>query len=306
MPPIGIFGRVRAVDWGWGSVGAGLTLSREHDSYDETIGSHDISWWWNPAYRATASLGVEVYTDGLSLRLEGGLGYLLNTPQCSDFVASPESLVAGPCDSPRFSATVRDESSHGRVIPSLTATIGYRLPWPGHAAEVAPVSYGYKDPDRAGRLSRWSTLGAAAAGAVLVAAGIATNDGKLGTAGGGVMALGLAYGPSVGYVYAGEPIRGLGMGTLRALGLVVGTFAIGAGITPYDSDHPSSPDHPAPMALGACLIAASIASTIYDVVRAPNAARRTNESNALVDVALVPTVGATTSSPAGAALVGRF
>jgi hypothetical protein len=59
--------------------------------------------------------------------------------------------------------------------------------------------------------------------------------------------------------------------------------------------------------IGLLLVGAVAASAFYDIVTAPNAARRTNASHGLSNVALVPVVvpgGVATSH--GLALAGRF
>jgi hypothetical protein len=59
LPPVGLFGRVRLLRWGWGSLGLGAALSREHVSYQQFVGQDWSSWTWNPAYRATGTVGAE-------------------------------------------------------------------------------------------------------------------------------------------------------------------------------------------------------------------------------------------------------
>jgi hypothetical protein len=306
--PIGIFGRLRMVSWGWGSLGAGLALSRERHSHGTTIDSHYISWWWTPAYRATGTLGLELAYGGLSLRFDGGIGYMLNGPQCSDWIYNSDQSVRGACDSPQFSDTVRTQSQDGRVARSLTATVGFRLPRPGHSVPVSGSAASlYKDPQRARRLSLWSTLAPLAGGIVVIGAGLASGAPPVGVAGAAAVVFGLAYGPSIGYIYAEEPGRGLGLGTLRALGLVLGTVALATGAISYESEYPSTSDHTGLQLLGLGTIIACLVSTFYDIAKAPAAAGRTNARHGLTELSVVPIVGARSQvAHGGLALFARF
>src|SRR5664279_2469807 len=83
LPPLGFFGRVRLLRYSWGALGAGMALSREHDSEVERVGQGSASWSWNPAYRLTSTLGAELTHRGWSLRLDAGIGFLLNQPECT-------------------------------------------------------------------------------------------------------------------------------------------------------------------------------------------------------------------------------
>ena len=77
LPPLGLFGRARLLRWGWGSLGVGAALSRDHYSSDQ---GDDGVWYWNPSYRATGTAAAEL-TNRRSVidlsrraRRRGGLG----------------------------------------------------------------------------------------------------------------------------------------------------------------------------------------------------------------------------------------
>jgi hypothetical protein len=184
----------------------------------------------------------------------------------------------------------------------------------GHpeAAPEASSLEDYRSPVVAGRLSTWFTLGPLLGGLTLVMA--SANSSRTGTPyaailGGASIAFGLTLGPSVGYAYSGEHLRGWGAGVLRLVGLTVGTVALVSAwvediICKEDCSHK---DTSGPVFLGLMLVTASVISAIYDVAKAPDAARRSNARNGLSDLNLVPVVAA--SGPAalrGLALAGRF
>jgi len=171
----------------------------------------------------------------------------------------------------------------------------------------------YRSPAVARRLSGWFTVGPLLGGLSLIATAVYNDnsswDPALFIAGSASMALGLTLGPSVGYAYAGEHLRGWGVGVLRLAGLTVGSFALAyaALANAFCSDYCSPKDTSVPALLGATLVGASLFSAIYDVTNAPEAARRSNARRGLSDLNLVPVVAA--SGPAafrGLALAGRF
>jgi hypothetical protein len=304
MPPVGFFGRARLLRWGWGSLGVGGTLSRGHDYHEQAVGQ---SWTFGSSshsYRATGTLGAEFAHRGWSLRLDAGIGYLLNDPQCAH--SEVGNFFRGSCDSPQIPAAVQTAGEHARVIPSLTATIGYHLTmpgWPGSpSADVAP---GYKSPEKALRLSFWSTLPLALAGTMMLGLSVADgNNISLALAGAGSLALGLSFGPSIGYAYSNEPLRAWGLGTVRLVGIVAGTLAIVSGLVVDEDTHK---DDPTSQALGVCLIGAAFASAIYDIAAAPKAARRANGRHGLTNLSLAPVAIPSRGSPSpGLSLMGQF
>ena len=305
LPPLGFFGRVRLLRWGRGSLGVGLALSREHVHYNQFVGQNWSYWGWTPAYRATGTLSAEFALQAWSLRLDAGIGYLLNGAECTQLDALGNN-VNGNCDSPQIPSDLRKASQDSRLIPSLTATIGYHFPapsWPSsHPIEVAP---GYRSPSTAMHLSLWSTLVPALAGSFVLGLGVArSNDTGLVIGGFASLALAVSFGPSVGYAYADEPLRGWGFGALRLIGIGLGILEVFSGMTVSEQ---TSKDDPATQALGFCLISVAMVSAIHDVIAAPDAARRTNARNGLTNVSLVPVAIPGRGSPSpGVSLMGQF
>jgi len=296
LPPMGIFGRARLLRWDWGALVVGTVLSREHDHGEQMVGQDLAFWDWNPGYRATVSLGAEFAHRGWSLRFDAGIGYLLNAPHC---------YGDRDCDSPQIPSAVQTASQHSRVIPSLTATLGYGFELPAlihsHTAEVPP---GYKFPDTALSLSFWSTLIPVLAGTAMLLPTLTHSNDRLALSGAALLALGLSFGPSIGYAYSEEHLRAWGLGALRLAGNLAGVAAIFAGGAVSEQ---TSKNDPGEMALGVCVIGAVVVSAIYDIATAPNAARRTNARHGLTNLGLapMPIPGRSATSP-GLALVGQF
>ena len=285
LPPLGLFGRARLLRWGWGSLGVGAALSRDHYSSDR---SEDV-WYWNPSYRATGTAAAELTNRRWSLRFEAGLGYLLNSySEHGAYYGSPSS-----------------DSSPGRLVPSLTATVGYRFGVSDAYLESAAGEFTYKSPSTAFRLSALSTLVPVLVGATMLAF---AHDDTVAVGGLVTLGLGLGLGPSIGYAYAGENLRGWGLGLLRAAAIGVGSAAIiGAGISSSCDECTESSSASEAETLGVVLITAALVSAVYDVVTAPNAARRANTRHGLTNLSLVPVPipGRASTSP-GLSLIGQF
>jgi hypothetical protein len=304
LPPLGVFGRARLLHWGWGTLGIGVALSREHDARTRVAGQSSAVWDWNPAYRATSSLGAELTHRGWSLRLDAGIGYLLNEPQCHGW-DDAGSRFDGRCDSPPVPSDVHTASEHSRWIPSLTASIGHDFALPAlrhsHAADMPP---GYKYPDTALSLSFWSTLLPMLAGTLMILPTLTHSNDRLAVGGAALVGLGLAFGPSIGYAYADEQLRAWGMGGVRLTGGALGLALLISGLMVSEQ---TSKDDPGRQALGACLIGAVVVSAIYDIATVPNAARRTNSKRGVTNLGLapMPIPGRSANTP-GLVLVGRF
>lgn len=171
----------------------------------------------------------------------------------------------------------------------------------------------YRSPAVARRLSMWFTLGPLLGGLTMVVAAANNSNSSwapgVAIVGGGGMAFGLTLGPSVGYSYSGEHLRGWGVGVLRLVGLAVGTAAlVDAALENAFCDESCVPkDTGGTAVLGATLVLASLISAVYDITHASDAARRSNVKHGLSDLNLVPV--AAPSGPAafrGLALAGRF
>lgn len=286
LPPLGLFGRARVLRWGWGSLGVGAALSRDHYSIDQT---DDGIWYWNPSYRATGTAAAELTNRRWSLRFEAGLGYLLNS-----YSECRPAFVLAACS-----------SSPGRLVPSLTATVGYRFGVSDTYLESTAGEFTYKSPSTAFRLSALSTLVPVLVGATML--GFAHDD-TVAVGGFVTLGLGLSLGPTIGYAYAGENLRGWGLGLLRAAAVGVGSVAIFvAGIDSSCDDCTQSSSASEAETLGVVLITAALVSAVYDVVTAPNAARRANTRHGLTNLSLVPVPipGRASTSP-GLSLIGQF
>jgi hypothetical protein len=183
--------------------------------------------------------------------------------------------------------------------------------------QAAGGEFEYKSPGMALSLSLLSTLVPMAVGTIMVsqAHNLHTHLGHTSLAYAGVagLALGLSFGPSIGYAYFGAHFRGWGMGLLRLAGIGVGSAAI---IAAVDSAMCKNEDGYAScnkgdasgwVLLGAVSLFAVVVSAVYDIATAPRAARRANEQHGLTNLSLVPVPipGRSSTSP-GLALVGQF
>ena len=124
------------------------------------------------------------------------MGYLLNAPHCrydNDFV------YAEGCASPDLPAPYRFQVQPGRVLPSVTASLGYSF-----GPEAPARTPTFKSPATAFWLSFTATVAPLATGVgMLVFSPKKRSDAYSLTAPGAIGA-GLAIGPSVGHAYAGE------------------------------------------------------------------------------------------------------
>jgi len=176
---------------------------------------------------------------------------------------------------------------------------------------AAGREFEYKSPSAAFNLSLFSTLVPMAVGTIMVSQ--ARNNDSLAVAGAAGLALGLSFGPTIGYAYSGEQLRGWGVGALRLLGVGVGSAAMFAAFLSSicDDDDSSgcskSGDAGTWALLGAVSLTAVAVSAVYDIATAPRAARRANEQHGLTNLSLIPVPipGRLSTSP-GLALVGQF
>jgi len=153
-------------------------------------------------------------------------------------------------------------------------------------------------------------VGTTAAGFALFAIGVhGGREGSPGMATLGVLSA--IIGPSAGHIYAGETGHAVGMTVVRGAGLIA--FAVGAiGMTSTTvadcidcaptHAHDDKASSERLMWIGGV---AFVASTIYDIVDAPRAARRRNDKTKLVTFA--PTVvGTSTGIVPAVGINGRF
>jgi hypothetical protein len=113
---------------------------------------------------------------------------------------------------------------------------------------------------------------------------------------------GLALGPSLGHLYAGEVGRAVGMTALRA-GLLTGAFYLFLGGVLGDTGHPGEL-----FAGTAVLLAATAGLALYDIIDAPRAAERSNRRSGLQLLGVAPVVArdAAGGTMGGLAVAARF
>jgi hypothetical protein len=164
----------------------------------------------------------------------------------------------------------------------------------------------YRSPTMARRLSGWFTLGPVLGGlTMVVVAAQGDHNTPIFIAGLSNVVFGLTLGPSVGYAYSGEHGRGWGIGALRLIALVAGTLGVvAASFCIMDCQ---DKDTTGPAVFEVTLLAGIVSSAIYDIVKAPDAARRSNVRHSLTNLSLVPVVAPSGPAPHhGLALAGRF
>lgn len=308
LPALGVFGRARLLHLGPIWLGATATFSRVHVEADRTYqrppagayATDDVHWSWEPGYRASAALAAEFAGEQWSLRVEGGLGYLLNQPRCS--FDNGAAVAYGSCEDPAFPAAYRFAVQPGRLMPSVTAAIGYRFGAAPSASPSAPL----RSPRIAFALSLLSTMAPVVAGLSMIEYG----HGQTQSYGVAALAAGLALGPSAGHVYTGDYARAAGLAALRALALSAGTLAVLSQVVGGDcEDGPpgSCGSSPAIQALGFALLLSAPVLAIYDIADAPAAARRANARHGIAALNVLPTVmGNGPAAGRGLALAGQF
>ncbi len=317
LPPLSVFGRLRLLRRGPFALSVGATMSREQHtterSYTPPYGTSTTSfgesmvWAWQPAYRATGTLAAEVANRRWSFRLEAGLGYLLNDPTCT--YGGSGIRFTGDCQSPEIPDAYHFAVAPGRLLPSLTMVVGYRFGVDDSPAPAGAAGIEYRSPSQAFRLSVLSTLLPLLAGAALLGASV-SNDDNVPFAIGGVasLVLGLSFGPSIGYAYAGEHLRGWGAGGLRLAGIGIASLAVLYSVlsTACDECHETTTSR-MEVRFGLGLFGAVLISTTYDVLTSPRAALRANARSGVTNLGVVPLVLAgNASTQTGLALAGQF
>ena len=303
VPPIGIFGRVRLLRVGAFALGLAATLSRTHDRtartyYRPPVGAYvpeNLVWTWQPGYRATGALVAEFVGRRWSMRLEGGVGLLLNDPKCS--YDNGTVFYDGDCQSATIPGPYHFSLEPGRVIPSMTASLGYRF----GVAVPASDEMAFRAPNTAALLSLGATLAPVLIGFPVSSYG-PTSYGLF------MIGAGLALGPSVGHVYAGEYVHAAGMAVLRTIAATLGPYLLLTSTIRSSDCQGSQCDTSKPgIVLAVGLLVALPILVIYDLADAPRAAARANARNGFTELGLVPTVAVGGPSPnRGLALAGRF
>ena len=311
----GLFGRLRVFRAGPFSLGLAATMSVAEYLTERTYNSppgnsmNRLRWKWSPGYRATGAAATELTGRRWSLRVEAGVAYLLNEPTCSywDHTSSYE----GGCNSPLIPAPYRFSVQPGRVIPSITASIGYRFGVKDAVAQKvlpvtdrtpAAVNALYRSPGKALALSLGLSLPSAVIGSLLLA-GHEVVGGFV------VLALGLGVGPSLGHLYADEPAHAWLTMAGRLTGFSVGGFLVLSAWASRMVEYPrtSKSDAWLQAGFGLAFVAGALALGIYDIVDAPRAARRSNARNGVTNLSLAPVVAPGGPAPSrGLAVQGRF
>jgi hypothetical protein len=302
LPALGIFGRARLLRVGPVWLGASATFSRVHVEVDReyqrppagAYATDRLHWSWEPGYRASGALTAELAGARWSLRVESGAGYLLNQPRCS--FDNGLLLSYGSCDDPDFPTAYRFAIQPGRVMPSVTASVGYRF-----GVGLPPTE---KSPRTAVGVALLGTVVPLLAGAGIASTGDGSNQ-KFGLA---AMAAGIVFGPSTGNVYTGEYERAAGLAVARGIGLAAGSYLLLSSTIRSSDCQGSECDTSLPGQLAAWALLVSVPVLAgYEIFDAPASARRANARSGVVDLGLLPTVA--TSGPApgrGLTLAGRF
>ncbi len=311
LPAMGLFGRMRALRAGPFSLGVSVTLSRGNYGIERIYGkypaSEDLRWTWAPGYRATGALAAELAGKRWSLRIEGGIGYLLNEPTCAYYAESVQ--YRGRCNSSSIPAAYHFAIQPGRVMPSVTASVGYRFGVNTSGSEGLLDGQAYRSPSVALVLSLLPTLGSIAVGTGLLYLshlevrplrdyGIAT------------LVLGLSIAPIAGHIYSGEYDHALLMSSLRLATAVLGVWVLRNSVYfGYCENSAGCGDSfgRGGQIVGVALLLAVPVTGIYDIIDAPRAARRSNERHGLTNLGLIPVVPPGGPTPyRGLALGGQF
>jgi hypothetical protein len=103
-----------------------------------------ILYQWDKAYRLDAGFGAELRGHGLSVRVEAGVGYVLDAPKCS--YVTEATVFVGACNAPQIPSYYHFSIEPGRVAPYVSLTVGAetgdRAPPSGGSAPEAPEAPG--------------------------------------------------------------------------------------------------------------------------------------------------------------------
>jgi hypothetical protein len=219
---------------------------------------------------------------------------LLNSPRCT--YTDDVAYYDGDCNAAAIPSAYHFPIEPGRVIPSVTMSVGYRF------GRALPDDRSFRSPGIALALSSAATAVPLVIGWQLWTS--RTNEGW----GFGVMTAGISLGPAVGHLYTGDYAHAFLWTIFQTGATLLGTYQILAS-TIHSSDCQGSQcdDSKGGIAAGGALLLGSVASALYDIYDAPRAAERANARNSPANVALVPMVDAHGPPVSrGAALVGRF
>lgn len=301
-----LFGRMRLLRQGIFSLDAGGILSRGSYQTSRTYSppsrelDDELTWTWNPDYRLTGTVAAELAGRRWSLRLEGGVAYHINDPTCT------YANFRGDCNSQNVPEAYHFSREPGRISPSVSLTLGYRLGVGDKPAitQVTPRPE-FRSPSTAQSLSTWSTAIPVLLGLTLLKADDQSGFSTISAV--SLLGLGISFGPSIGYGYADEYLRGVGMGMLRATLFGLGSYALVAATSKSNCEEDCAMVHGYYSLIGYSLIGVSAISAAYDIIAVPKAAERTNarHRHSQFSVLPVPIAGPNSVGP-GLALAGRF
>jgi hypothetical protein len=130
-PRYGIFARANLLRRGPFAAGPVLTLSAGERTRVETYqrpqyAADHIRYHWNSAYRLDAGLGAEAHGHGFGIRLEAGMGYIVNAPTC--LYNSEVTGFMGSCDAPEIPSYYHFAVEPGRVAPYVSLAVAADAP----------------------------------------------------------------------------------------------------------------------------------------------------------------------------------
>jgi hypothetical protein len=306
-----LFGRARLLRLGIFSLDTGAILSRGNYRASRTYSppaaadEDHMVWEWSPDYRLTGTLAAGLVGRRWSLRVEGGLAYHLNRPTCG--YSGFATWFQGDCDSQYIPDAYHFSREPGRISASLSLTLGYRMGVDDDpVATQASTNPDYRSPGKAQRLAAWSTAVPVLLGLTMLKLGLNNQSDALTIGAFPVMGLGISFGPSIGYAYAGENFRGWGMGIVRALVFGAGALMLRGSTSRVECENCGVVQFWSQV-FGYSLMGLAALSTVYDLFTVHKAARRTNAACGLTNVSLLPApIAGSKSVGPGLALAGQF
>jgi hypothetical protein len=126
-PHYGLFARAHVVRRAGFALGPVLTASSGNEDSEATyvrpqFAPDHLRWTWAPGYRVDAGLGVEVKRGRWTARLEAGVGYVLNRPNCEYWTEA--GRFTGSCTAPEIPAYYHFSREPGRIVPYVALSLG--------------------------------------------------------------------------------------------------------------------------------------------------------------------------------------
>jgi hypothetical protein len=85
-----------------------------------------IRWEWRPAYRVDAAASARIRLGAFAVRLDAGVGYMLNAPRC-EYIDNAVYLVGVDCADPGIPASENATSPWARIAPFIALAGEYDL-----------------------------------------------------------------------------------------------------------------------------------------------------------------------------------